>query len=131
MNGEDRPGWFAVIYADGKHDLVGSIRRSKRLHWTQREARKELEHWADELGIKPVAWDLVDDDVIIGRSPGHVFVVSSIRLPSEGPTPQGSAAVPDDAPAMIDDHASSRRRQTATLIRRRTLPGRHSPSRPG
>jgi hypothetical protein len=77
----DHPGWFAVIYANGCHDLVGSVRRSRRLHWTMTQARQEMEGWVCQLGLGKTSWDTVADDVIVARLPGHVAVISNIYLP--------------------------------------------------
>jgi hypothetical protein len=81
----EHPGWFAVIYANGCHNLVGSIRRSKRLHWTMTEAKQELEGWVAQLALGKISWDTVADDVIVARVPGHVIVISNIFLPVGSP----------------------------------------------
>lgn len=81
----DQVGWFAVIYASGSHDIVGSVRRSKRLHWTMAEARQEMEDWIVELGLGKIYWDLIADDVIIARLTGHIAVISNIYLPAGDP----------------------------------------------
>jgi len=77
----DRVGWFAVIYSNGSHDLVGSVRRSKRLHWTMREARHEMEGWVFELRLGKISWDTVEDNVIVARLPRHIAVISNMYLP--------------------------------------------------
>jgi hypothetical protein len=75
--------WCAMIYVADSRDVVGAVRRSKRLHWKQADARQEVESWVTEMGLAPVRWEVVDDDTLVGRVRGHFIVVSSLLLPKE------------------------------------------------
>ena len=87
----DYPGWFAAIYTNGSHDPVGSVRRSKRLHWTMKEARQEMEGWVCQLGLGKIAWDTVADDVIVASLPSYIAAISNIYLPvGDPPTLNGT-----------------------------------------
>jgi len=77
----NRRGWAATILASGTADVIGAIRRSSRLHWTQRAAREEAQAWATEMGHGQIIWGNLDDEMLIGRIPGHAVVVRSILLP--------------------------------------------------
>ena len=37
--------WCAMIYVAESRDVAGAVRRSKRLHWKQEDARRELDGW--------------------------------------------------------------------------------------
>jgi hypothetical protein len=37
--------WCAMIYVADSRDVAGAVRRSKRLHWKQEDARRELDGW--------------------------------------------------------------------------------------
>jgi hypothetical protein len=75
--------WCAMIYVADSRDVAGAVRRSKRLHWKQEDARRELESWVTQMGLDPVRWETVDDETLIGRIPGHFLVVSSLLLPKK------------------------------------------------
>jgi hypothetical protein len=60
-----------MIYVADSRDVVGAVRRSKRLHWKQAGARQEVESWVTEMGLAPVRWEVVDDDTLVGRLRGH------------------------------------------------------------
>jgi hypothetical protein len=64
-------------------DVAGAVRRSKRLHWKQEDAPRELEGWVTQMGLDPVCWEIVDDETLVGRIRGHFVVVSSLLLPKE------------------------------------------------
>ena len=81
---EDRCGWAAMIFPAGIADVVGAVRGSRRLHWTQAAARAEAEAWVSEMGIGPIAWQILDDQMLIGRSRSHTIVIRSILLPFTG-----------------------------------------------
>jgi hypothetical protein len=86
MTGEEnRRGWAAIIFASGVADVVGAVRGSARLHWTQRAARQEAEAWASEMGLGQIEWESLDEQVVIGRTPKHAVVVRSILLPLGSP----------------------------------------------
>jgi hypothetical protein len=74
--------WFAIILADSR-DVVGAVRRSKRAHLKQEDARREIESWMIEMGRAPVRWEIADDEMLVGRTPGHFVIVSSLLLPKE------------------------------------------------
>jgi len=77
----DRPVWAAMIFPSGIADVIGAVRGSPRLHWTQRAAREEAQAWAREMGHERIIWESLDDQMAIGRIPGHAVVVRSILLP--------------------------------------------------
>ena len=77
----NRCGWAATILASGTADVFGAVRRSSRLHWTQGAAQAEAQAWATEMGHGEIFWGSLDDQMVIGRIPGHAVVVRSILLP--------------------------------------------------
>jgi hypothetical protein len=77
----DRPVWAAMIFPSGIAYVIGAVRGSPRLHWTQRAAREEAQAWATEMGHERIIWESLDDQMAIGRIPGHAVVVRSILLP--------------------------------------------------
>jgi hypothetical protein len=77
----NRRGWAAMIFASGIADVIGAVRGSPRLHWTQQGAREEAQAWATEIGRGRIVWESLDDQMAIGRIPGHAAVVRSILLP--------------------------------------------------
>ena len=42
----DRRVWAAMVFASGIADVIGAVRGSPRLHWTQRAACEEAEKGA-------------------------------------------------------------------------------------
>jgi hypothetical protein len=70
-----------MIFPSGIADVIGAVRGSPRLHWTQRAAREEAQAWATEMGHGLIIWESLDDQMAIGRMPGHAVVVRSILLP--------------------------------------------------
>jgi hypothetical protein len=74
-----------MMFASGIADVIGALRGSARLHWTQGAARAEAEAWAIEMGLGQIMWDKLDDQMAIGRTPGHALVVRSILLPLGSP----------------------------------------------
>ena len=74
--------WFAIILADSR-DVVGAVRRSKRGHLKQEDARREVENWVEEMRRAPVRWEIADDEMLVGRISGHYVIVSSLLLPKE------------------------------------------------
>ena len=70
--------WCAMIYVAESRDVAGAVRRSKRLHWKQEDARRELEDWVRQMRLGPVCWEIVDDETLIDRIRGHFVVVSSL-----------------------------------------------------
>jgi hypothetical protein len=81
----DQRGWAAIIFASNVADVIGAIRRSPRLHWTQRAARREAEGWAAEMLLGPIAWESLDEQVTMGRTHRNAVVVSSFLLPLGSP----------------------------------------------
>jgi hypothetical protein len=81
-NLEER-GWAAMLYPCGAAaaEIVGAVRGSKRLHWTQKAARAEANKWIVELKIGPIVWEIVEDQVVIGRNTSHVVILRSVLLP--------------------------------------------------
>jgi hypothetical protein len=74
--------WFGIILTDSR-DIVGAVRRSKRAHLKQEDARREVESWVTEMRRAPVRWEIADDEMLVGRIPGHFVIVSSFLLPRE------------------------------------------------
>jgi hypothetical protein len=72
-----------MIYVADSRDVAGAVRRSKRLHWKQEDARREGERWVTEMGLDPIRWEIVEDETLVGRIRGHFVVVSSLLLPKE------------------------------------------------
>jgi hypothetical protein len=81
----NRRGWAATILASGTADVIGAVRRSSRLHWTLRAAQEEAQAWVTEMGYGEIIWGSLDDQMAIGRIPGHAVVVRSILLPLGSP----------------------------------------------
>jgi hypothetical protein len=81
----NRRGWAAMIFSSGIADVIGAVRGSLRLHWTQRAAQEEARAWATEMGHGRIVWESLDDQMVIGRIPGHTVVVRSILLPLGSP----------------------------------------------
>ena len=67
--------WCAMIYVADSRDVAGAVRRSKRLHWKQQDARREVERRVTERGLDPVHWEIVDDQTLVGRVRSHFVVV--------------------------------------------------------
>jgi hypothetical protein len=70
-----------MIFSSGVADVIGAVRGSPRLHWTQQAAQEEAPAWATEMGHGRIVWERLDDQMAIGRIPGHAVVVRSILLP--------------------------------------------------
>ena len=77
----NRRGWAAMIFPSGIADVIGAVRGSPRLHWTRQAAREEAQAWATEMGHGRIVWESLDDQMVIGRIPGHAVIVRSILLP--------------------------------------------------
>ena len=75
--------WCSMIYVADSRDVAGAVRRSKRLHWKQEDARREVERWVTEMGLAAVRWQIADDETLIGRIPGYFAVVKGLSLPKE------------------------------------------------
>jgi hypothetical protein len=86
----DRRVWAALVFASGVADVIGAVRGSQRLHWTQRAAREEAEKWAAEMNLGPLVWESPDDEVTLGRAQGHVVVVRGVLLPLGSPEEEAS-----------------------------------------
>jgi hypothetical protein len=74
-------GWAAILCRFAPFEEDGEQRCSERLHWSQHEARREAEGWARTMGQKPVRWEVLDDNIAIGRIDNHVVLVHSMMLP--------------------------------------------------
>jgi hypothetical protein len=87
MMSEDRRVWAVMIFPSGPAaaEVVGAVRGSKRLHWTMQGARDEADTWIDEFRIGPIQWQILDDEMAIGRNSSHVVVIRGILLPRGGP----------------------------------------------
>jgi hypothetical protein len=81
MSNLEPRGWAAMLYPSAGAQVIGAMRGSKRLHWTQKGARAEAEKWVEEMQIGPITWEIVDDQVLIGRNSAHVLILRSILLP--------------------------------------------------
>jgi hypothetical protein len=77
----NRQGWAAMIFPSGIADVIGAVRGSARLHWTQRAAQEEAQVWVTEMGHGRIVWGSLDDQMAIGRIPGYTVIVRSILLP--------------------------------------------------
>jgi len=86
----DRRVWAALVFASGVADVIGAVRGSPRLHWTQRAAREEAEKWAAEMNLGPLVWENPDNEAAVGRARGHVAVVRGVLLPLVSPEEQTS-----------------------------------------
>jgi hypothetical protein len=75
-------GWTAVLCRLAPFEAHGEHKCSERLHWSQRDARREAEGWARDLGQKPIRWEVLDDNMALGRVDDHVVLLRSIILPS-------------------------------------------------
>jgi hypothetical protein len=76
----DPKGWTAILCRLAPFEAHSDQKCSERLHWTQRDARREAEGWAHSME-KPIRWEVLDDNMAIGRIDNHVVVVRSIMLP--------------------------------------------------
>jgi hypothetical protein len=74
--------WFAIILTNNQ-DVVGAVRRSKRAHLKQDDARREVEGWVTEMRRAPVRWEIADDEMLVGRITGHFVIVSSLFAPQD------------------------------------------------
>jgi hypothetical protein len=77
-------GWKATLFSGRGDDrpIVGALRTTQRLHWTQEQARAEARRWLSDMRLEPItSWDAVDDRWTIGRSQTHYVIVRSILLP--------------------------------------------------
>jgi hypothetical protein len=81
----NRHGWAARIFVSDVADVIGALRGSSRLHWTQQAAREEAEAWATEMGLGHVNWESADEQTVVGRTPRHTIVLRSILLPLDHP----------------------------------------------
>ena len=45
--------WCAMIYVADSRDVAGAVRRSKRLHWKQQDARREVDAPGDRKEARP------------------------------------------------------------------------------
>ncbi|MBV8133214.1 MAG: hypothetical protein JO282_12000 [Alphaproteobacteria bacterium] len=75
--------WCAMIYVWESRDVAGAVRRSKRLHWRQEDARPGVGRWVTEMGPDPVRWEIVDDERLVGRIRGHFDVGAFCRQKQE------------------------------------------------
>ena len=80
-----RPVWAAFTYSISVTDLYGAQQLSQHLHWTQGAARREAETWATSQCSGKIHWQVLGDDMAIGRIGDRIFVVRSILLPLEEP----------------------------------------------
>jgi hypothetical protein len=83
----ERRVWAAMLFPSGigAAEVIGALRGSRRLHWSMREARAEAEKWAAEMKFGPIHWEVVDDEVVIGRNHDHIAVLRSVLLPQGQP----------------------------------------------
>jgi hypothetical protein len=79
---DNEVAWAAFVFAIGSPTAVGAIRASKRLHRTQMEARREAEHWAEEMRLGRVSWETVDDKSLVGHFGDRAVVLHSMLLPA-------------------------------------------------
>jgi hypothetical protein len=76
-----RKGWAAILCRFAPFEAHGEQKCSERLHWSQRDARREAEGWAHAMGQKPIRWELLDDNEAIGRIDNHIVLVRSMMVP--------------------------------------------------
>jgi hypothetical protein len=79
-------GWAAIICRTVPFEVCGTLKCSERLHWSQRDARREAEGWARTMGQKPIRWEVLDDTMAIRHIDDHVVLVRSIMLPRGQPS---------------------------------------------
>jgi len=77
----DPRAWAAIIFGDTP-DVVGATRRSERLHWTCEGAQKEAEKW---LAAGPIAWQRMEEWMMLGRVGQRIAVVTGVLLPKGNP----------------------------------------------
>ena len=80
-NGSDNEIVWAAVFALGSPIAIGAIRASKRLHWTQKEARREAERWAEEMRLGPLQWEIGNEQSVVGHCGDGAVVLCSILLP--------------------------------------------------
>ena len=80
-NGSDNEIVWAAVFALGSPIAIGAIRASKRLHWTQKEARREAERWAEEMRLGPLQWEPADEQSVVGHCGDGAVVLRSMLLP--------------------------------------------------
>jgi hypothetical protein len=73
--------WLWVVYRVDNDAVFGAIRRAERLYRTAEEARSAVGEVADQMGASEIRWDQTDEATWTARTPRHVCVVWSIRLP--------------------------------------------------
>ena len=74
-------GWAAILCRFAPFEAHSEQKCSERLHWLQRDARREAEGWAHTISPKPIRWEVLDDNMVLGRIDNHVVLVHSIMLP--------------------------------------------------
>jgi hypothetical protein len=74
-------GWTAILCRFAPFEAYGEQKCSERLHWSQRDARREAEGWARTMCQSPIRWEVLDDNMALGRIDDHVVLVRSIMLP--------------------------------------------------
>ena len=80
-----RPVWVAFTYSISVTDLYGAQQLSRHLHWTQGAARREAEEWATSQYNGKIHWQVLGDDMAMGRIGDRAFVVRELLLPLEAP----------------------------------------------
>ena len=78
---KDPTGWTAVVCRLAPFEAHGEPKCSERLHWSQRDARREAEGWARTMCQSPIRWEVLDDNMALGRIDDHVVLVRSVMLP--------------------------------------------------
>lgn len=91
-----RPVWAAFTYSISVTDLYGAQQLSRHLHWTQGAARREAETWATSQYKAKIQWQVLGDDMAMGRIGDRVFVVRMILLPLEDPPQRMIGEAPDE-----------------------------------
>jgi hypothetical protein len=97
----ERRVWFAIIHVADSRDVAGAVRRSKRAYWKQQDARREVDRWVRQMRLAPVRWETADDEILIGRIPGHFVVVSSLLLPKQAMSVEGLAITGATSPGRV------------------------------
>ena len=69
-----------MIFSSRVADVIGAVREPPPA-LDPAAAQEEAPAWATEMGHGRIVWERLDDQMAIGRIPGHAVVVRSILLP--------------------------------------------------
>jgi hypothetical protein len=83
----NRSVWVWVINRrDLPGDIFGALRRCEHAHWTDDQARAEVNNIAEEMRLGRVKWDEIDDRTWVGLTDlNYAIVVTSVLMPQGDP----------------------------------------------